>query len=220
MIRECLLPFSLLGRPMAKSLKQVLDQINKLQQQADEIRNKEVSEVIGRIRVAIEHYGLTPQDLFGNAGRRATTATASRQERASSVKHPGVAKYASEDGRTWTGTGKKPAWFVEALAAGKTAQDLLIDTSSASVVAPPAGKRHKKAGSFAANGKTPKAGKSGRARETGSALRPGKSGKAPSAPKYQDGAGKTWTGVGKRPHWFVQALAAGRQAEDLLIPAT
>nr|WP_255511760.1 H-NS family nucleoid-associated regulatory protein [Mitsuaria sp. TWR114] len=36
-------------------------------------------------------------------------------------------------------------------------------------------------------------------------------------PKYHDGAGRTWTGVGKRPTWFKEALAAGKTAEDLLI---
>ena len=35
--------------------------------------------------------------------------------------------------------------------------------------------------------------------------------------KYTDGAGRTWSGVGKRPNWFKDAIAAGKQAEDLLI---
>ncbi len=35
--------------------------------------------------------------------------------------------------------------------------------------------------------------------------------------KYTDGAGRTWSGVGKRPNWFKDAIAAGKQPEDLLI---
>jgi DNA-binding protein H-NS len=35
--------------------------------------------------------------------------------------------------------------------------------------------------------------------------------------KYADGQGHTWTGVGKRPGWFLAALDAGRTAEELLV---
>ncbi|WP_431286722.1 H-NS family nucleoid-associated regulatory protein [Roseateles chitinivorans] len=156
------------------------------------------------------------------------------------AKHSGVAKYASGDGRTWTGVGKRPTWFVEALAAGKTTQDLLIDPSATSTSDTATAKRAKKSIASTANGArgkrrtaaiSAKAGdlakvsedsrsgwtpKSSKLRKSSKAS---KASKAPGAPKYQDGAGKTWTGVGKRPNWFVEALAAGRRAEDLLIPA-
>lgn len=36
-------------------------------------------------------------------------------------------------------------------------------------------------------------------------------------PKYSDGSGKTWNGIGKRPGWFVAALTAGKTATDLEI---
>jgi DNA-binding protein H-NS len=36
-------------------------------------------------------------------------------------------------------------------------------------------------------------------------------------PKYRDEAGNTWTGRGKRPNWFLQALATGKTPQDLLI---
>ena len=41
----------------------------------------------------------------------------------------GIPKYRSEDGRTWTGRGKRPAWFVEALQAGKTEDEMLVSKS-------------------------------------------------------------------------------------------
>lgn len=41
--------------------------------------------------------------------------------------------------------------------------------------------------------------------------------KAVKAPKYADGAGNTWGGMGKRPDWLRQALAAGRALEDFLV---
>lgn len=35
--------------------------------------------------------------------------------------------------------------------------------------------------------------------------------------KYADGQGHTWTGVGKRPGWYLAALAAGRTTEELRV---
>ncbi|WP_158218907.1 H-NS histone family protein [Roseateles aquatilis] len=52
---------------MSKSLQQVLQQIDKLQKQAEQLRAKEVSQVVASIRQAIDHYGLTRQELFGPA---------------------------------------------------------------------------------------------------------------------------------------------------------
>ncbi len=37
-----------------------------------------------------------------------------------------------------------------------------------------------------------------------------------SAPKYQDGKGGTWGGIGKRPQWLHAALANGAKLEDFL----
>ncbi|MBU6258836.1 MAG: H-NS histone family protein [Burkholderiales bacterium] len=36
-----------------------------------------------------------------------------------------------------------------------------------------------------------------------------------SAAKYSDGAGRTWTGRGRQPQWFKDALAAGKKPEEL-----
>lgn len=41
--------------------------------------------------------------------------------------------------------------------------------------------------------------------------------KTAKSPKYADGAGNTWGGMGKRPEWIRQALAAGKALEDFLI---
>jgi DNA-binding protein H-NS len=41
--------------------------------------------------------------------------------------------------------------------------------------------------------------------------------KPPSPPKYSNGAGKLWSGHGKRPGWFVDAIAGGKTPEDMLI---
>jgi DNA-binding protein H-NS len=46
-----------------------------------------------------------------------------------SSRAPAVAKYRHPENSalTWSGRGRKPQWFVEALAAGKTATDLAIN---------------------------------------------------------------------------------------------
>ena len=120
-----------------KSLQQVLSQIEALQRQAEQLRSEEVQDVIGRIREAIDHYNLTPQDLFptkkgakrGKANLAEKPAkTPHRTKAASSKRGPGTPKYAdpSGSGKTWTGQGKRPAWFVAAVETGKPAEDLLI----------------------------------------------------------------------------------------------
>lgn len=120
---------------MPKSYKQVLAQIQKLQKEAEAIRSKEVQGVISRIKEAIAHYGLTPDDLFGRAGGRKSKATpvadaAGRPPRKAAAKAPQKParppKYRDEAGNTWSGIGKRPDWFKAALASGKSADELLI----------------------------------------------------------------------------------------------
>ncbi len=47
----------------------------------------------------------------------------------------------------------------------------------------------------------------------------GKSTRSASAPKYRnpDDASQTWSGRGRQPVWFKNALESGQSAEDLLI---
>ena len=168
---------------MPKSYQQVLSQIEKLQEQAKSLRAKEISGVVARIKEAIEHYGLTAEDLFATSGARSA-------RNASPVKkgrRGGVPKYQSADGHTWSGVGKRPGWFVEALNAGKSAKELLVGQASP--------------------GRTP-------AKRRKGVTKPSK---AAGVAKYHDGNGLTWTGRGKRPAWFISALDSGKSAEDLLI---
>ena len=118
---------------MTNTYVQLQKQITKLQQEAQALKAKEVAGVVGRIQQAIAHYGLTSDDLFPSAGARksgraspsaktaGTTQAARKQKR-----QPAPAKYTNGHGKTWNGVGKRPGWFVAALAAGKTAKDLEI----------------------------------------------------------------------------------------------
>lgn len=117
---------------MAKSLQTLMKQIAQLQKQADALRSREKADVVDRIKEAIAHYGITADELFGGAPARATrkraaaTATNGKVRKPAAKKAGGVAKYTDGAGRTWSGVGKRPNWFKDALAAGKQAEDLLV----------------------------------------------------------------------------------------------
>ena len=120
---------------MATKLQTLLNQISKLQSQADSLRSKEKAGVVSRIREAIAHYDISADELFGEVkakrGRLSAKTAAAKKPRkaakaAKAAKPTSVPKYGDGTGKTWSGVGKRPNWFKEALEAGKTAEDLLI----------------------------------------------------------------------------------------------
>lgn len=124
---------------MAKTYAQIQAQIRKLQHEADALKAKEVAGVVARIQEAITHYGLTARDLFGPAGMAARPQAAAKRSKpakaantAKATKAPAPVKYQDEAGHQWSGIGKRPNWFKAALAAGKTAADLLAQKPAAS----------------------------------------------------------------------------------------
>lgn len=107
---------------MARTLTQVQRQIDELRQLAEKLKAKEVAGVVQRIRAAIAHYQLTPDDLFGK--QRATNAGA--KKKAATRKSPSPIRYRDDKGNAWTGNGQRPRWFKEAIASGKTREDLEV----------------------------------------------------------------------------------------------
>lgn len=109
--------------PKQKTLAQIEQEIAALQRKAEAIKQQEVAGVIARIKEAIAHYGLTAADLgLGRAskpGRKPKKA--GKVRKANSVS---VVKYRDVAGRTWSGHGRRPQWFLDALASGKTESDL------------------------------------------------------------------------------------------------
>jgi DNA-binding protein H-NS len=88
----------------------------KLLAEAEQMRQKEVNDVIADIREKMETYGLTLQDI-GGAGKPA-------KQRKSRV---GKAKYRGPNGETWAGgRGRKPKWVQAALKAGKKIEDFAV----------------------------------------------------------------------------------------------
>lgn len=115
------------------SLNKIEKQIEKLRLQAKTLREREMGGVIDRIKVAIEHYGLKPADLFGGGGSSSSSSSAApanggtnaARPRGGAAKRVGVVKYRDESGNAWTGHGKRPQWYKSALESGKTPEDLL-----------------------------------------------------------------------------------------------
>ncbi len=113
---------------MAKrTLAQIQKQIDKLQSEAQAIRAREAQGVVARIKEAIAYYQLTPSDLgFGTRAKptRKQAAKAGRKRGGARRGNSGKVKYRDDAGHTWSGHGRRPKWYLDAIAAGKTPQDL------------------------------------------------------------------------------------------------
>lgn len=116
---------------MPKSLAQIQKQIAKLEQEADSIRKREVGSVIARMKEAIAFYGISAAELglASGDGRRsrkpAGSAPAKKRGRPAAKKaRAGKIKFRDEQGNTWTGHGRRPKWYTDAIAAGKTPEQL------------------------------------------------------------------------------------------------
>ncbi len=117
--------------PMTKTYAQIVKQIEILKADAEKIRRKEVEGVIGRIREAIDAYGLTAADLgLAPKAQGKSKVAAPAKKRAAkgtkAAKAAPVVKYRNDAGGTWGGIGKRPQWLRDALAAGKTLADFEV----------------------------------------------------------------------------------------------
>lgn len=122
---------------MAQSYAQIQKQIESLQRQAQAIRQSETNGVIDRIKVAIEHYGLAPEQLFGTRPKVKSKTESSVPSTANG------AKYADSKGNVWSGRGPRPHWLRDALASGAELATFLAAATS-NVVPPTAQTRKTK----------------------------------------------------------------------------
>jgi DNA-binding protein H-NS len=82
------------------SYKDLQSQIEKLQKQAEQARDKEVATVVAQIRALMADYGIQGSDLGLSVKRK----------RKSGV--PTVPKFQNpQTGETWTGRGRAPKWI-------------------------------------------------------------------------------------------------------------
>ena len=118
---------------MTKTYAQIQKQIEELQRQAEAARQKEIAGVVGRIKEAIEAYGLSAADLGLETARRrgrppksaGAAARPARKARAT-AKRTIAPKYRDEAGNTWAGRGARPRWLRDALAAGRKIEEFAI----------------------------------------------------------------------------------------------
>jgi DNA-binding protein H-NS len=111
---------------LARTLVQIKKQIQQLEKEADRAHANEVAGVIRKIKTAIDFYGLTAEDLFGS-GKIKSAAKGKTPAPKKVKKSPSPAKYQDKaTGKTWTGHGKRPAWFVSAIESGMKAEDMAV----------------------------------------------------------------------------------------------
>ncbi len=111
---------------MARTLVQIKRQIAQLEKEAEQVRMKEVAGVIQRMKTAIDFYGLSADDIFGPA-QKATVEGGNKTAVKKPKKRPSPPKYRDPaTGKTWTGHGMRPGWFVQAIESGKKAEEMAV----------------------------------------------------------------------------------------------
>lgn len=121
---------------MTQTYSQIQKKLAKLQREADALRQKEMGGVIARIKVAIEHYGLTADHLFGGGGTGKTNSLGKSA--------PG-AKYSDGKGQSWSGRGPRPRWLREAIAGGAALELFAVPGAAAAAPASAKGRAAKTA---------------------------------------------------------------------------
>lgn len=192
-----------------KSFADLQAEIQKLQAQANALREQEKAGVVARIREAISAYELTERDLFGRASRGAAPKRGRQpQTRA--------AAYADGTGNVWGGRGPRPKWLRDALQQGKSLEDFATG-----------GRQNSAAGTNAASAAAPEMTSSGET-ASGRGRQPaakrgrkaaGKSAASKAPVKFRDESGNTWSGRGLQPKWLKDALANGSSLESFQVPA-
>lgn len=175
---------------MAQTYAQVTQQIADLQARADRLRQREISGVVERIKVAIAAYGLTAQQLFGSSRSAETRPTPTKAKRVAKL------RYADGAGNEWSGLGPRPRWLRQALIDGKALQEFAQPPTAQPASAEP--KR--------ATANLPKRKKARRAK---------KSGKPRAARQAYSNGTDSWSGFGRQPRWLQAALSAGKTLEEL-----
>ena len=113
---------------MTKSYADIQKQIQALTREAERLKQKEVADVVGRIKEAIDVYGLTASDLGLAGPRRGNGAARGKPGPKPGPKKTQVAKakFRDEAGNIWGGRGPRPQWLRDALASGKKLEDFAV----------------------------------------------------------------------------------------------
>jgi DNA-binding protein H-NS len=115
----------------------IQSQIQKLQQQASEIKAREFDGTVREILAKMQAFGITVKDLqtvpSGRKGRgrpaskskvAGKAATAAPKKKTSAT--PVAAKFKGPNGETWSGRGLTPRWLAALVAQGQTKDSFAI----------------------------------------------------------------------------------------------
>ncbi|MGN6705875.1 MAG: H-NS histone family protein [Rhodanobacter sp.] len=95
---------------------QLNDLISKAQSRQDELRKEKVVKLREKIHALIKAEGYSFEDIFGGA----------RKSKRAGAKVAPKYRNPANPAQTWSGRGKRPHWFNDALKAGKKEKDLAI----------------------------------------------------------------------------------------------
>lgn len=98
--------------------KQLEELINKAEQQRTKLHRERRDEVKRKLTDMAKAEGYSVEELFGF--RRGRKSPAAGRKVAPKYRNP------ADPSQTWSGRGKRPRWFNDALAKGKKEKDLLI----------------------------------------------------------------------------------------------
>ncbi len=110
---------------MTKTYKQIQEQIDMLQREAEKLKKSEIAGVVAKIKDAITAYGLTAADLglTSAGGRRVAVKRATRKTTKSAGSE---AKFRDSNGNVWGGRGPRPQWLRAAIEAGSKLEDFAV----------------------------------------------------------------------------------------------
>ena len=107
-------------------------QIEKLQQQATQIKAKEFHKTVIEIRAKMSAFGITSKDLQSPSGGKIKGKAAAPKKSAKlpSEKVASIvpAKYRGPEGQMWRGRGLTPRWLKTLLESGQTKEEFLIQS--------------------------------------------------------------------------------------------
>ena len=98
---------------------QLNELIAKAQARQNELRKEKVSRLREKINALLKAEGVSLDDVFGGRTPKARRAGATGAPVAPKYRNP------ANPEQTWSGRGKRPNWFNDALKAGKKEKDLL-----------------------------------------------------------------------------------------------
>lgn len=221
---------------------ETLKQIEDLKKEAQRQKSQEIGPLIDRFKQAIAVYGIRPEDVFSAEQLGATVVNKPVEAVKTEVKVGSKVQYRNSDGATWTGRGRQPAWFIQAIQQGKTRESMLVGSENAmpastdappkdsnvldqipapiatetTNVAPPSVAMPTQADSLVDHPTTIASGEGAKLMDQQRLDKlNSEQVKIRVTPKGYRLGDRTWTGVGPRPRWIKEAIASGKTLAEL-----